>query len=99
MITDEQISCWKTNYGLDKRSPQEAAAAWLERSWCNGMVPPGSVAALGLCIQEIERLRVLCLSREICPACGSREPQNCGHNGGYSEGYYGYVNCRGEVEK
>lgn len=55
MLTDESIKCWRINYGLDQRSPAEAMCWWSERA--NGMAPAGAVAALGLCLQEIERLR------------------------------------------
>jgi predicted DNA-binding transcriptional regulator AlpA len=49
------IACWQVNYGLDTRTPADAMRYWDER--CNGMAPAGAVAALGLCIDEIERLR------------------------------------------
>lgn len=54
-VTPDMIECWKVNYGLDKRSPAEAAQMW-QASFMRG-APAGAVAALGLCIQEIERLR------------------------------------------
>ncbi len=54
-VTPEMIECWKINYGLDKRTPEQAALWWQEES--HGMAPAGAVAALGLCILEIERLR------------------------------------------
>jgi hypothetical protein len=49
------IACWQVNYGLDTRTPADAMRYWDER--CNGMAPAGAVAALGLCIEHIERLR------------------------------------------
>lgn len=52
MIDTELIQCWKINYGLDKRTPEEAARWWSEN--LNGMAPAGAVAALGFCIKEIE---------------------------------------------
>lgn len=54
-LTDDMIQSWKANYGLDKRTPEDAARWW--HDVFNGMAPAGAVAALGLCIQEIERLR------------------------------------------
>jgi hypothetical protein len=54
-MTHDMISCWKFNYGLDTRTPADAMRYWDER--CNGMAPAGAVAALGLCIEHIERLR------------------------------------------
>ena len=57
MITDDMIECWKVNYGLDKRTPQDAARWWHDSF--NGLAPAGAVAALGLCLLEIERLKKL----------------------------------------
>lgn len=55
MITDEMINDWRINYGLDVSSPEDAGRWWSERN--DGKAPAGAVAALGLCIEEIERLR------------------------------------------
>ncbi len=55
MIDHDMIACWQVNYGLDTRTPADAMRYWDER--CNGMAPAGAVAALGLCIEHIERLR------------------------------------------
>jgi hypothetical protein len=55
VIDHDMIACWKVNYGLDTRTPADAMRYWDER--CNGMAPAGAVAALGLCIEHIERLR------------------------------------------
>lgn len=60
-ISQESINCWRVNYGLDKRTPAGAMCWWSERA--NGMAPAGAVAALGLCLQEIERL--LCSDRKM----------------------------------
>jgi hypothetical protein len=57
MIPDDVIECWKANYGLDKRTPEQAMRWWHDS--CNGMAPAGAVAALGLCLIEIERLKAL----------------------------------------
>jgi hypothetical protein len=46
MITDEMINRWRINYGLDNRSPDEAARWWNEN--LNGMSPAGAVAALAV---------------------------------------------------
>lgn len=54
-ITDDLVECWRINYGLDKRSPEEAHRWWAER--CNGMAPAGVVAALGLALLELDVLR------------------------------------------
>ena len=54
-VTPEMIDCWRVNYGLDTQSPSDAMNYWSTR--CAGMAPAGAVAALGLCIEEIERLR------------------------------------------
>ena len=54
-ITQEVIDCWRINYGLDKRSPAEAAK-WWEMN-CQGFAPSGAVAALGTALDEIDRLR------------------------------------------
>lgn len=55
MIDTDMIRCWRINYGLDIRTPEEAMRWWHEHN--NGMAPAGAVAALGLCLNEIERLR------------------------------------------
>ncbi|MGL4651467.1 MAG: hypothetical protein ACRC1H_18825 [Caldilineaceae bacterium] len=54
-ITQDVIDCWRINYGLDKRSPAEAAKWWSERH--DGLAPSGAVAALGAALDEIDRLR------------------------------------------
>ena len=52
-ITPEMVDCWRANYGLDARSPADAARYWVDT--CAGMAPAGAVAALGLLLQERER--------------------------------------------
>ena len=65
MIDPETILAWKTNYGLDTRSPEKAAAWWHEKM--AGKAPAGAVAALGLALEEIDRLRdELERCREMC---------------------------------
>ena len=54
-ITQDMIDGWRINYGLDKMSPSEAARWWSENQ--GGRAPAGAVAALGLCLIELERLR------------------------------------------
>ena len=56
MIDDETIRCWKINYGLDKRTPDEAMRWWFDG--LNGKAPAGAIAALGLALEEIERLKM-----------------------------------------
>lgn len=76
MIDHDMIACWKINYGLDTRTPADAMRYWDER--CNGMAPAGAVAALGLCIEHIERLETdriamrheLEIERARLAACG-----------------------------
>lgn len=53
-ITDDMVDCWRINYGLDKRSPEDAMRWWDSR-W-SGHAPAGAVAALGLLLQEREAL-------------------------------------------
>lgn len=55
VITDELMQRWCDNYGLTDRTPAEAARWWIERM--GGDAPAGAVAALGLAIGEIKRLR------------------------------------------
>lgn len=55
MIDDETINCWRINYGLDARTPEEAFRWWHEHM--NGMAPAGAVAALGICLQEIFKIK------------------------------------------
>lgn len=54
LITSQMLSDWRANYGLDKRTPIKAMHWWQDNM--DGMAPAGVVAALGLCINEIERL-------------------------------------------
>lgn len=55
MIDAETIRTWRINYGLDARSPAEAMRWWSGEM--HGCAPAGAVAALGICLDEIERLR------------------------------------------
>lgn len=54
-IDAKMLSDWRINYGLDTRTPAEAMRWWHDHM--DGKAPAGAVAALGLCIDEIERLR------------------------------------------
>ena len=54
-ITQDMIDCWRANYGLDQRSPADAARWWCDSTY--GMAPSGAVAALGLVLQELDALR------------------------------------------
>jgi hypothetical protein len=51
IITAEMVHNWRINYGLDVRSPRQAAAWWSEQF--KGFAPAGAVAALGLCLEKI----------------------------------------------
>lgn len=55
MIDAETIRTWRINYGLDTRTPEQAMRWWSGEM--HGCAPAGAVAALGLCIDELERLR------------------------------------------
>ena len=69
LITSQMLSDWRTNYGLDKRTPIKAMHWWQDNM--DGMAPAGVVAALGLCINEIERLTAeLETERMRLAACG-----------------------------
>lgn len=70
-VTPEMIDCWRANYGLDARTPADALRYWNERH--AGIAPAGAVAALGLCIEEIERLRA---DRRVLQADGAH-PAPC----------------------
>lgn len=54
MIDAETIRVWRINYGLDTRTPAEAMRWWSGEM--HGCAPAGAVAALGICLDEIERL-------------------------------------------
>lgn len=54
-IDQATINTWRINYGLDKRTPAQAAQWWHDN--CQGLAPPGCVAALGIALDEIEALR------------------------------------------
>lgn len=53
-IDEETIQVWRINYGLDERSPADAMRWWETNL---GSAPSGAVAALGLCLDEIEKLQ------------------------------------------
>ena len=54
-IDAKMVADWRINYGLDTRTPAEAMRWWHDNM--DGKAPAGAVAALGLCIDELERLR------------------------------------------
>lgn len=69
LITSQMLSDWRANYGLDKRTPIKAMHWWQDNM--DGKAPAGVVAALGLCINEIERLTAeLETERMRLTACG-----------------------------
>lgn len=77
-IDDKMLSDWRINYGLDTRTPAEAMRWWYDRM--DGKAPAGAVAALGLCIDELERLqadaeRYRWLRGDSCPNHSSRWTQ------------------------
>ena len=49
-ITPDMIETWRINYGLDKRSPEDAARWWADRY--DGLAPAGAVAAFGYLLEE-----------------------------------------------
>jgi hypothetical protein len=53
-LDKETINCWKINYGLDDKTPGEAANWWSDR--LDGKAPAGAVAALGVALDEIARV-------------------------------------------
>ena len=53
-IAKATIDCWRVNYGLDKRTPRDAAQWWHDN--LGGHAPSGCVAALGVALDEIDRL-------------------------------------------
>lgn len=55
MIDADTIATWRINYGLEGRTPAEAAKYWQDGIY--GAAPSGAVAVLGTCINEFERLR------------------------------------------
>lgn len=54
-IEQSVIDGWRINYGLDKRTPAQAAQWWHDN--CDGRAPAGAVAALGIVLDELEALR------------------------------------------
>lgn len=54
-IYQATIDCWRINYGLDKRTPAEAAKWWQDSF--HGHAPSGCVAALGVALDELESER------------------------------------------
>ena len=49
------IDQWRACYGLDKRTPADAARWWSEKG--GGAAPYGCAAALGIALDEIDALR------------------------------------------
>ena len=54
-VDQATIDGWRVNYGLDKRTPADAARYWADR--CAGMAPAGAVAALGIALDDLDALR------------------------------------------
>ena len=54
-VDQDTIDCWRANYGLDKRTPAEAAKWWSDSM--RGLAPSGCVAALGVALDELDALR------------------------------------------
>ena len=54
-IDDGTIRTWRINYGLDKRTPAQAAQWWYDNF--DGKAPAGAVAALGVALDELDALR------------------------------------------
>jgi hypothetical protein len=54
-IDQATIDCWRIKYGLDKRTPADAAKWWHENM--RGFAPSGCVAALGVALDELAALR------------------------------------------
>ncbi len=55
MIDDETIRCWRINYKLDTLTPEGAATWWYSNN--KGMAPASAIGALGMALEEIERLK------------------------------------------
>jgi hypothetical protein len=65
----EMVEVWKSNYGLAYNSPEDAMRWWEKAT--KGWAPAGAVAALGLCLIEIERLKaerneIIEMCAEVC---------------------------------
>jgi hypothetical protein len=50
----EMVKCWRINYGLDTRTPEEAGRWW--HDGLQGKSPAGAVAALGLALQKVDKV-------------------------------------------
>jgi hypothetical protein len=70
----EMVDCWKVNYGLADKSPAEAMRWWESEN--RGCAPAGAVAALGLCLIEIERLTNLLMQCDHPECAGLSNPAN-----------------------
>jgi hypothetical protein len=70
MIDDETINVWRINYCLLGRSPAEALKWWNDRN--RGLAPAGAVAALGTCLDEINRLNAL-IARAADMICAAND--------------------------
>lgn len=58
MDLDETISCWKINYGLADKTPQQAAEWWRHAAGGSDIAAPvGAILALAAAIEQIEKLR------------------------------------------
>lgn len=54
-IDQATIDCWRINYGLVNRTPDQAAQWWSQNM--HGLAPSGCVAALGVALDELDVLR------------------------------------------
>ena len=54
-VSQEVIDCWRKNYGLDKRTPAEAARWWHDN--LDRKAPAAVVAALGIALDDLDMLR------------------------------------------
>ena len=66
MVTQEMVDCWRVNYGLDKRTPEDAMRYWAETVY--GCSPAGAVAALGLVLEERDQMRLALMIAEAALA-------------------------------
>lgn len=54
-IDQGTLDAWRATYGLDKRTPRDAAQWWSDS--LRGLAPAGAVAALGVALDDLDALR------------------------------------------
>jgi hypothetical protein len=99
VVTPEWIEGVRINYGLDTRTPHEAALSWV------GGAPAGAVSALGHALNEIDALRERLAAAEDSRREARRKAEELSRDSARSDALWEVVNdialchqCQPELE-